>query len=150
MKVLLTGSSSLLGAQVVRQLVQRGDTVRVMQRRPSDVAEELGLEQHLGEVVDETVATAAVAGVDTVIHLAARVGVVGTRKQFFDTNVVGSRTPVQHLPDRAPRPPIPGTRRGSTPSPRRWRRRRSSPPTGRASPQSPCGRTWCGVPVTHS
>ena len=91
MKVLLTGSSSLLGAQVVRQLVQRGDTVRVMQRRPSAVAEELGLEQHLGDVVDETVATGAVAGVDTVIHLAARVGVVGTRKQFFETNVVGTR-----------------------------------------------------------
>jgi nucleoside-diphosphate-sugar epimerase len=90
-KVLLTGSSSLLGTQIVRQLTQRGDTVSVMQRRPSAVAEELGLDQHLGDVVDEQVAAAAVVGVDTVIHLAARVGVVGTRREFFDTNVVGTR-----------------------------------------------------------
>ncbi|HRY10051.1 MAG TPA: NAD-dependent epimerase/dehydratase family protein [Candidatus Nanopelagicales bacterium] len=91
MKVLLTGSSSLLGAQTVRALVQRGDTVAVMQRRASAVADELGLTQHLGDVVDPQVAAAAVEGADTVIHLAARVGVVGTRRQFFDTNVVGTR-----------------------------------------------------------
>ena len=91
MKVLLTGSSSLLGAQTVRSLVQRGDTVAVMQRRASAVAEELELTQHLGDVVDPQVAAAAVEGADTVIHLAARVGVVGTRRQFFDTNVVGTR-----------------------------------------------------------
>ena len=91
MKVLVTGSSSLLGGQIVRQLVQRGDTVTVMQRKPAAVAGELGLEQHLGDVVDPEVAAQAVAGVDTVIHLAARVGVVGTREQFFSTNVVGTR-----------------------------------------------------------
>ena len=91
MKVLLTGSSSLLGAQTVRTLAQRGDTVAVMQRHPSTVADELGLTQHLGDVVDPQVATAAVEGADTVIHLAARVGVVGTRRQFFETNVVGTR-----------------------------------------------------------
>lgn len=91
MKVLLTGSSSLLGAQTVRAMVERGDTVAVLQRRPSEVAGELGLTQHLGDVLDEQVVAAAVAGADTVIHLAARVGVVGTRRQFFDTNVVGTR-----------------------------------------------------------
>lgn len=91
MKVLLTGSSSLLGAQTVRAMVERGDTVAVLQRRPSEVAGELGLTQHLGDVLDEQVVAAGVAGADTVIHLAARVGVVGTRRQFFDTNVVGTR-----------------------------------------------------------
>jgi nucleoside-diphosphate-sugar epimerase len=72
-------------------LAGRGDTVSVMQRRPSAIADELGLAQHLGDVTDADVVALAVAGVDTVIHLAARVGVVGTRREFFDTNVVGTR-----------------------------------------------------------
>jgi nucleoside-diphosphate-sugar epimerase len=91
MRILVTGSSSLLGSQVARQLAGRGDTVSVMQRRPSAIADELGLAQHLGDVTDADVVALAVAGVDTVIHLAARVGVVGTRREFFDTNVVGTR-----------------------------------------------------------
>lgn len=91
MNLLLTGSSSLLGADIVRRLVARGDTVSVLQRNPSAIAAELPVTQYLGDVTDEHVAAQAVAGADTVIHLAARVGVVGTRQQFFDTNVVGTR-----------------------------------------------------------
>lgn len=91
MKILVTGSRSLLGADIVRRLVARGDTVAVLQRTPSPVAAELGLTEFLGDVVDEQVVTQAVAGVDAVIHLAARVGVVGTPEQFFTTNVVGTR-----------------------------------------------------------
>lgn len=92
MKVLVTGAGSLLAAETVRRLVARGDTVSVLQRRPSAVAAELGLTEFLGDVVDEQVVAHAVAGADTVIHLAARVGVVGTPEQFFTTNVVGTRT----------------------------------------------------------
>jgi nucleoside-diphosphate-sugar epimerase len=91
MNVLVTGARSLLGAQTVRHLVQRGDTVAVLQRTPSDIAAELGLAEVLGDVTDEAVVARAVAGRDTVIHLAARVGVVGTRSEFFTTNVVGTR-----------------------------------------------------------
>lgn len=89
MTTLVTGSSSLLAAQVVRDLVQRGETVMVLQRNPSEVATELGLRQHLMDITEVTAET--LAGVDAVIHLAARVGVVGTREQFFTTNVVGTR-----------------------------------------------------------
>jgi nucleoside-diphosphate-sugar epimerase len=91
MKVLVTGSSSLLGGEVVQRLAARGDTVAVMQRKPSAVAARLGLAEHLGDVADGSVVGQAVAGADTVIHLAARVGVVGTHEQFFTTNVVGTR-----------------------------------------------------------
>jgi nucleoside-diphosphate-sugar epimerase len=91
MKVLVTGSRSLLGAEIVRRLVARGDTVAVLQRSPSAVAAELGLAEFLGDVVDDEVVARAVEGMDAVIHLAARVGVVGTREQFFTTNVVGTR-----------------------------------------------------------
>ena len=92
MKVLLTGSSSLLGAQTARRLAARGDTVVTLQRRPAEVAVELGLEEHLGDVTDPAAVARALAGTDAVIHLAARVGVVGSREDFFTTNVVGTRT----------------------------------------------------------
>lgn len=87
MKVLLTGGRSLLGATVARQLAARGDEVAVLQRQPSG----LGLPEYLGDVADPDIVAQAVAGADTVIHLAARVGVVGTREEFFTTNVVGTR-----------------------------------------------------------
>ena len=87
MKVLLTGGRSLLGATVVRDLLARGDSVSVLQRTPAG----LGVPEFLGDIADPAVVAEAVAGVDTVIHLAARVGVVGTREQFFTTNVVGTR-----------------------------------------------------------
>ncbi len=92
MKVLVTGGSSLLGAGVVRALVARGDEVVVLQRRPSAVAAELGVPEVLGDVTDTVAVDRAVAGAGAVIHVAARVGVVGTAAQFHDTNVIGTRT----------------------------------------------------------
>lgn len=89
MTTLVTGSRSLLAAHVTQALVQRGETVSVLQRNPSQVAAELGLQEHLCDIVEVT--PAMLEGVDTVIHLAARVGVVGSREQFFTTNVVGTR-----------------------------------------------------------
>ncbi len=91
MRVLLTGASSLLGAHTVRQLAERGDSVTVLQRRPSAIAAELGLPEHLADITNPDIADAAAAGADCVIHLAARVGVVGTSADFFHTNVVGTR-----------------------------------------------------------
>ncbi len=91
-RVLLTGASSLLGAGVARALHGRGDEVVVLQRRPAAVAAELGLREVLGDVTDAAAVADAAAGVDAVVHVAGRVGVVGSREQFHDTNVVGTRT----------------------------------------------------------
>ena len=92
MRVLLTGSSSLLGAGVVRALHARGDQVAVLQRRPSAVAAELGLTEHLADLNDASAVGRAMQGVAAVIHLAARVGVVGSAAQFHEANVTGTRT----------------------------------------------------------
>lgn len=90
MRVLLTGSSSLLGAGVVRALHGRGDEVVVLQRHPSAVARELGLREVLADLTDAPALDRAMSGVQGVIHLAARVGVVGSRAQFHETNVIGT------------------------------------------------------------
>ena len=92
MRVLLTGGSSLLGAGVVRALHARGDQVSVLQRRPATVTADLGLTEHLADLGDAEAVARAVEGQDAVIHLAARVGVVGSAAQFHAANVAGTRT----------------------------------------------------------
>ncbi len=88
MKVLVTGGTSLLGGATARLLSERGDDVTVLQRRPS----ELGLPEVLGDVNDRAAVDSAMTGADAVVHLAARVGVVGTWEQFERTNVAGTAT----------------------------------------------------------
>ena len=84
----MTGASSLIGGGVVRRLVDRGDRVRVLQRRPADVD---GVEEQvLGDVADPRRVHEAIDGCDAVIHLAARVGLTGTREEFVRTNVTGT------------------------------------------------------------
>ncbi len=90
MRILLTGASSLIGAGVAEHLTRRGDEVVVLQRRPSEVAARLGLVEHLADITDAPAVAQAAAECDAVIHLAARVGVVGTSGQFYDTNVRGT------------------------------------------------------------
>ncbi len=87
MKVLVTGASGLLGGGVARVLAARGDDVTVMQRRPSG----LRLREVVGDVTDERAVRRAVAGQDAVVHLAAKVNVVGAPVDYEAVNVGGTR-----------------------------------------------------------
>lgn len=90
MKVLVTGASGMLGGAVARQLAGRGDDVTVLQRRPSG----LGLPEHLGDVSDLGAVRSAMTGCDAVIHLAAKVNVVGAWPDYLSANVDGTRNVV--------------------------------------------------------
>ncbi len=90
MRVLVTGASGMLGGAVARALAQRGDDVVVMQRRPSG----LDLPERLGDVRDPHAVRAAIAGCDAVVHLAAKVNVVGAWEDYLAANVEGTRTVV--------------------------------------------------------
>ena len=87
MKVLVTGASGMLGAGVARALAARGDAVTVLQRRPAG----LGLAEVLADVADGPAVRAAVAGHDAVVHLAAKVNVVGPWPAYQRANVLGTR-----------------------------------------------------------
>ncbi|GAA1982136.1 NAD-dependent epimerase/dehydratase family protein [Isoptericola halotolerans] len=88
MTVLVTGASGLLGGAVARVLVERGDGVRTLQRRPSGVA---GAEGVAGSVTDPAVVARALDGVDAVVHLAAKVSLAGDPAEFEQVNVGGTQ-----------------------------------------------------------
>lgn len=99
MKVLVTGASGLLGRTTVAALRARGDEVTTLQRRPSAVgstaSHHAAAREVLGDVADPAVVAQAVAGQDAVLHLAAKVDVVGPLAEYVHANVEGTRVLVE-------------------------------------------------------
>lgn len=87
MRVLVTGASGMYGGAVARALVDRGDEVTVFQRGAAGVP---GVTEQLGDITDPEAVTRIVAGQDAIIHLAARVSVVGAWPAFERVNVAGT------------------------------------------------------------
>ncbi len=91
MRVTVTGGTGFVGGFLVRDLLAKGVSVRVLARSTA-AAQRL---QALGaEIIDGDVSRAdsisrAVAGAETVYHLAAKVG-AARRRSYFDTNVGGT------------------------------------------------------------
>ncbi|MEX0799784.1 MAG: NAD-dependent epimerase/dehydratase family protein [Dehalococcoidia bacterium] len=75
MKVLVTGASGFLGSHIAEQLVRGGHSVRVLLRETSDRSHLRGIvvEEAQGDVTQPSSLTAAVAGVDAVVHAAGLV-----------------------------------------------------------------------------
>jgi nucleoside-diphosphate-sugar epimerase len=89
-KVLVTGTGSLLLGGIASELLRRGDEVVCLQRRPAAFIGHQNAREVLADVCDEEAVALAAEGCDAIIHGAARVGVVGSEKEFFDTNVRGT------------------------------------------------------------
>lgn len=67
--VLLTGGTGLVGARLLPRLVQAGFDCRALVRREVDLPPEIA--QIHGDLADRESLTAAVEGVDAIVHLAA-------------------------------------------------------------------------------
>ena len=96
MRIAVTGASSLIGTALVELLRARGDDVVAFQRgrtRSPAVARVAGpnVETHLGDVSDAAAVDAALERCEVVVHLAAKVGVVGPREEYVRTNIDGTR-----------------------------------------------------------
>ena len=98
MKVLVTGGTGFLGANLVHHLVARGDTVRVLKRwrTPPTLLEGLPVELVEGDVTDFASVLAASRGVEGIYHVAGLISYWRPKRAWqFRVNVEGSRHVVE-------------------------------------------------------
>jgi dihydroflavonol-4-reductase len=90
---LVTGGTGLLGNNVVRLLLSRGESVRVLVRgMESKALAGLAIEQVVGDIRDPNSVRAACAGVTAVIHAAAHVRMGWRQSDVYQAiNVEGTR-----------------------------------------------------------
>ncbi|MFN3004402.1 3-beta-hydroxysteroid dehydrogenase [Mycolicibacterium wolinskyi] len=96
-RVLVTGGSGFVGANLVTELLDRGHAVRSFDRAPSPLPDHAGLEVVTGDICDPDTVAAAVEGIDTVFHTAAIIDLMGGasvteeyRQRSFAVNVGGT------------------------------------------------------------
>ena len=94
MTTLVTGASGFLGSHVARQLVARGEDVRVIMRPSSTnrAVADLSLEYVTGDLRDPASVARAMRGAKRVFHVAADYRLWARRKQdIYDSNVGGTK-----------------------------------------------------------
>jgi nucleoside-diphosphate-sugar epimerase len=89
-KLLVTGASGMLGRGTALALSAHGDDVTVLQRHASG----LDVREVLGDIADPDVVHRAIRGQDAVVHLAAKVDVVGRWTDYHRVNVTGTHVVV--------------------------------------------------------
>ena len=98
MKLLLTGASGHLGANLVRRLLADGHEVRCLLRSGSNNAavDGLPIERFYGDLRDLGALHKAVAGIERCYHCAAKISTLdGEEQEVFDCNVMGTRNLLQ-------------------------------------------------------
>ena len=97
-RILVTGGSGFVGANLVTALLDRGYQVRSFDRAPSPLPAHPGLEVLRGDICDRDIVAAAVDGIDTVFHTAALIELLGGasvteeyRQRSFAVNVEGTK-----------------------------------------------------------
>jgi 2-alkyl-3-oxoalkanoate reductase len=91
MKTLVTGGTGFLGRRIVERLVAEGRDVTVLARHRSEELAAAGVKFCSVSLDDMSGVRAACRGMETVFHVAAKVGVWGRYAEFYRTNVLGTR-----------------------------------------------------------
>ena len=94
MTTLVTGASGFLGSHIARELVSRGEDVRVLMRPSSTnrAVGDLSLEYVTGDLRDPPSLERAVAGVQYVFHVAADYRLWAKKsRDIYDSNVGGTK-----------------------------------------------------------
>jgi 2-alkyl-3-oxoalkanoate reductase len=90
--VLVTGGGGFLGKAIVKKLVAKGYRVKSFSRKYYSELEKLGVEQIQGDLQNPAEVTNAFVNCDLVFHVAAKAGIWGSWEDFYDVNVVGTKS----------------------------------------------------------
>ena len=90
MRVLVTGGGGFLGQALCRGLVGRGHEVASYNRGHYPALDALGVRQLRGDLADRDAVISACAGMDAVLHNAAKAGAWGSYDSYHRANVMGT------------------------------------------------------------
>ena len=90
MKALVTGGGGFLGGAIVRQLLEDGYSVRSFSRNRYPKLDRLEVEIRQGDITSPTAIREACQGCDIVFHVAAKVGIWGRYRDYYNVNVRGT------------------------------------------------------------
>jgi nucleoside-diphosphate-sugar epimerase len=90
-KALVTGGGGFLGSRLAHALVARGDAVASYSRGAYPDLEAKGVRCVRGDLADRDALRRAIRGSDVVFHVAAKAGIFGDPREFWRTNVEGTR-----------------------------------------------------------
>ncbi len=91
MNVLITGGGGFIGLDLVKALLKREVQVKSLSRNPQPILEELGVQHLVADLRNREAVFEACEGVDAVFHIAAKVGLWGSYRDFYTINVEGTQ-----------------------------------------------------------
>lgn len=90
LQALVTGANGFLGQYIAKQLIDRGDEVRALCRRPSSELDSIGADVWLADIREKSKVIASCAGVDVVYHVAGVAGIWGSWDHYHGINTRGT------------------------------------------------------------
>lgn len=95
-KILVTGGSGFLGRHLVSALEKAGyDDIVVFNRKPCEDLRSEHVSIVYGDLQDANAVEKAIAGCEAVFHVAAKAGVWGPYREYYQANVVGTQNIIQ-------------------------------------------------------